>query len=285
MPAPATPAAPDDPTPPPKGVSTARLYSAYQGGPAARDAYQSDLDIAAQMAGLGLDPQLMARENRAFHNRVTRYAAKELRIRQALDVGCGNPAQFGPNTHDILEGIQPDTYRVLYVDHDPVVVAHAAALMRGDRPDATAAAQADLRNPDLILRTAREHLDFTRPVMLLLIAVLHFIPDEDDPYSLVQTLIDGLPPGSAVAVSHTTDDFAPETMRRAETLLAGQAIRARTRHHDAIASFLDGLALVPPGITPVHQWRQPDPDTKQIPPTEIHGYGALALKPTDWTAL
>ncbi|MFF0448079.1 SAM-dependent methyltransferase [Streptomyces sp. NPDC004609] len=291
MPAPGTPAAPDDPAQPPNSVSTARLYSAAQGGPAARDAYQADLDIASQLADLGLDPQVMARENRGFHNRVTHYAACELGIRQVLDAGCGNPAQAGPDTHDILQEIHPD-YRVLYADNDPVVVARAAALMVDNRrPTATAAAQADLRDPDQTLRTAHDQLDFDHPVLLLLIAVLHFIPDTDDPHGLVRTLTDGLPPGSAVAISHVTDDFAPETMRRAEALLAGRALQARTRPHHAIAQFFDGLTLIRPGVVPVHHWRQPAPapaldtDTEQIPPAKVHLYGGLAFKATGWAAL
>jgi SAM-dependent methyltransferase len=258
-------------------TSSARLYSAYQGGPAARDAYASDLDLATQIAGLGLDTHLIATQNRAFHNRAVRYCARELGIRQALDIGCGMPAQPRPDTHDIVEDTHPGTSRVLYIDNDPVVVAHARALMRGDRLHATAAAHADLRNPDQILHTAREYLDLTRPVMLLLIAVLHYIPDDDHPQHLVRTLTDALPPGSALVLSHVTDDFAPDTMRQAEELLAGQSVLARTRPRARIEEFFDGLTMLGPGVMSVHQWHQPHPDTAAIPAERIHNYGGIAL--------
>jgi SAM-dependent methyltransferase len=258
-------------------TSSARLYSAYQGGPAARDAYAADLDIAAQITALGLDTHLIATQNRAFHNRAVRHCTRELGIHQALDIGCGMPAQPRPDTHDIIQAAHPDTSRVLYIDNDPVVVAHARALMRGNQPHATAAAHADLRNPDQILSAAREHLDLTRPVMLLLIAVLHYIPDNNHPHDLVHTLTNALPPGSALVLSHMTDDFAPNTMRRAETLLAGQTVLVRTRPRDDIASFFDGLTLLKPGVVPVHQWHQPAPDTAAIPAEHVHNYGGIGL--------
>ncbi|MGW4034546.1 SAM-dependent methyltransferase [Streptomyces sp. NPDC004838] len=257
-------------------MTSARLYNACQG---TKDAYYSDLGIAARMADLGLDPRLMAHENRNFHNRVTHFAATELGISQVLDVGCGMPAESGPDTHDIIEDEHPDTSRVVYVDNDPVVVAHATALMRGNRPDATTATRADLRHPDQILRTARDHLNLAQPIALLLIAVLDCIPDKDDPHGLVRTLVSALPPGSAVVISHLTDDFAPETMRRAEALLADQAVQARTRPYDDIASFFDGLTLLEPGMVPVHQWHQPDPDMTTIPADRIHTYGGIGLTP------
>jgi SAM-dependent methyltransferase len=258
-------------------TSPARLYSAYQGGPAARDAYAADLDIATQIADLGLDTRLIATQNRAFHNRAVRHCARELGIRQALDIGCGMPAQPRPDTHDIIDNTHPGTSRVLYIDNDPVVVAHARALMRGNRPHATAAAHADLRNPDQILHTAREYLDLTRPVMLLLVAVLHYIPDNDRPHDLVHTLTDALPPGSALVLSHVTDDYAPNTMRRTETLLAGQTVHAQARPRARIKEFFGGLTMLDPGLVSVHQWHQPAPDTATIPAEHVHNYGGIAL--------
>ncbi|MGW4034365.1 SAM-dependent methyltransferase [Streptomyces sp. NPDC004838] len=269
---------PNDPWPPAPlpPVTSARLYNACQGG---KDAYESDHDTAARITALGLDPQLIAAQNRRFHNRTVRHCTRELGISQVLDIGCGLPAQTGPDTHDIVENAHPDTSRVLYIDHDPVVVAHARALLRGNRPDATTATRADLRHPDQILRTARDHLDLTRPVLLLLTAVLDCLPHEDGPHGLVRTLVSALPPGSAIVISHVTDDFAPETMRRAEALLADQALQTRTRPYDDITSFFDGLTLVEPGLVPVHQWHQPDPDMTTIPADRIHTYGGIGLTP------
>jgi SAM-dependent methyltransferase len=265
---------PNKPQTQPPG-SSARLYDAYQDG---KDAYESDRETAARIAGLGLDPKLIATQNRAFHNRATHHAARDLGIHQILDVGCGMPAKTGPNTHQILEEIHPDTYRVLYVDHDPIVRAHAQALMRGSRRGSTSVVEADLRTPDLVLDAAREHLDLAHPVCLLLVAVVHFLGDDDQPHDLVRTLTDALPPGSALVLSHVTDDFAPDVMRQAEALLADVAVPARTRPYDDIHRFFDGLTLTDPGLVPVHQWHQDDPDIANIPTEEIHNYGGIGVK-------
>ncbi|MFI6286142.1 SAM-dependent methyltransferase [Streptomyces sp. NPDC051018] len=265
---------PRPPIPRREGSSAARLYAAYQGG---KDAYQADLDIAARISALGLDPEAIAVHNRAFHNRAVRHAAGELGIHQFLDIGCGYPAESGPNTHDIVETVHPDTSRVLYVDNDPLVRAHADALLHSDGDGFTAVTEADLRDPDTILAAGRHHLDFTQPVCVLLVAVVHFLPDADDPHTAVHTLTRALPPGSCMILSHVTDDFAPEIMRQAEELLAGQKIVARTRPRARIKAFFDGLDLTQPGLVPVHQWHQPDPDITAIPAERIHTYGGIGL--------
>ncbi|MFI1886043.1 SAM-dependent methyltransferase [Streptomyces jumonjinensis] len=256
------------------GPSTARLYNAYQDGKAA---YETDRDIARRLYGLGLDPKLIATQNRQFLIRAVDYAARDLGIDQFLDVGCGLPADSGPNVHTVVESVHPHS-RILYVDHDPLVLVHADALLRG-QTGTTAVVKADLRDPDTILAEARQVLDFTRPIALLLAAVVHFVRDEEQPHALLARLVDALPPGSAVILSHVTDDFSPLVMRQAEALLADEAVQARTRGRTEIEQFLNGLTLVKPGLVPVHQWRQPDTGAASIPPSQVHGYGALGIKP------
>ncbi|MFI1013038.1 SAM-dependent methyltransferase [Streptomyces sp. NPDC020965] len=254
--------------------STARLYDAYQGG---KSAYENDRDIARRIHRLGLKPKLIATQNRAFLIRAVDHTARAFGIDQFLDVGCGLPADSGPNVHTVVESVHPDS-RILYVDHDPLVLAHGDALLRS-QTGTTAMVTADLRNPDIILTEAQRLLDFNRPIALLLTAVVHFIRDEERPHILVERLVNALPPGSAVVLSHVTDDFAPLVMRQAEALLAGEAVQARTRGRAVIERFLSGLTLVEPGLVPVHQWHQPDTEIAAIPPSEVHGYGAVGLKP------
>ncbi|MCM2388793.1 SAM-dependent methyltransferase [Streptomyces albipurpureus] len=257
--------------------STARLYHAYQHGEDSKAAYASDRDVARRIRGLGLDPQLMATQNRAFLIRAVAHTARDLNINQFLDIGCGLPGDPGPNVHTIVETIHSDS-RILYMDHDPLVRAHADALLHG-KTSTTTVVEADLRDPDLILTQARHFLDFTRPIALLLSAIVHFIRDEEQPHALVARLVDALPAGSAMVLSHVTDDFAPLVMRRAEALLAGERVQARTRGREDIARLFAGLSLVEPGLVPVHQWQQPDAETAAIAPSEVHGYGGIGIKP------
>ncbi|MFD9715855.1 SAM-dependent methyltransferase [Streptomyces sp. NPDC059076] len=265
-------------TPPPasiSGPSTARQYDAHQDG---KSAYEADRDVVRRLRGLGLDTKLMATENRSFVLRAVDHTARDLGIDQVLDVGCGLPSDSGPNIHNIVEKVHPHG-RILYVDHDPLVRAHADALLHSQTAK-TAVVQADLRDPDAILTQARQFLTFTRPIALLLGAVAHFIRDEEQPHALVAHLLDALPPGSALVLSHATDDYAPQVMRRAEALLAEEQIHSRARSRADVERFLAGLTLVDPGLVPVHQWHQPDPDTAAITPSEVHGYGAVGIKQT-----
>ncbi|MEO3976860.1 SAM-dependent methyltransferase [Streptomyces sp. CAU 1734] len=271
---------PHDPTIPPPhrpAASTARLYAAYQGGGEERAAYDIDRDIAARVAELGLKPTVIARQNRLFHNRAVTFAAAELGISQFLDIGCGLPSDSGIHTHTLAEAHHPDTSQVLYVDRDPMVRAPAEALMRGSRDGSTRVLEADVRDPDRILDQAREFLDFQQPVALLLIAVVHFLADSDEPHATVRYLTDALPPGSALVFSHVTDAFAPDIMRAAEDLLRGEKVLARTRSHESISRFFDGLTPVEPGLVPVHRWHQSDAETLGIPDSDVHTYAGIAL--------
>jgi SAM-dependent methyltransferase len=234
----------------PDTAHPARVYSVWIGG---KDHYPADRQAAEQVARHR--PQVVsgARANRAFLARVVRYLASERGICQFLDIGPGLPAPG--NTHEVAQAIDPSS-QVVYVDNDPLVLAHAQGLLASDPRGACAYIEADLRNPAVILREARNTLDFTRPVAVLLIAVLHFIPDAEDPAGIVEELAEALAPGSFIAISHLTADFAPDQVTSgvaAYNSLVPAGITART--HTQITQMFAGLSLVPPGVVPVGEWR------------------------------
>jgi hypothetical protein len=212
-----------------------------------------------------------------LENRVTRYLAGEVGIRQFLDIGTGIPTS--PNLHEVAQGIAPDV-RVLYVDNDPIVLAHARALLTGTAAGRTAYLDADLRDPTKILGSAElaETLDLSRPVALSLIALFHFIPDSDDPYGLVRTHLDALPAGSYLALTNFTGDFAPEEAAHAVEVYQRRGIPARERTRAEVERFFDGLELVEPGVQAVHRWRAESPTAGDPTDAQVSVYGAVAHK-------
>ncbi|MEU9050947.1 SAM-dependent methyltransferase [Streptomyces sp. NPDC048384] len=251
----------------------ARMYDWYLGG---KDNYPVDEAMGQQM--LALDPRVpvMARVNRAFMHRTTRWLAKN-GVRQFLDVGTGIPTE--PNLHQIAQGIAPDA-RVVYCDNDPIVLAHAAALLRGADEGATEYLQADVRNPDAILEGARKILDFSRPVALSLVALLHFVSDEDGAHELVGRLLSELPSGSYLVVTHATADFTPEESKAATEKLKAAGVTLALRSREEFACFFDGLELVEPGVEVPHQWH-PELGEPVLGQDDgvIPGYGAVGRKP------
>ncbi|CAL9595015.1 SAM-dependent methyltransferase [Streptomyces sp. Tu 3180] len=251
----------------------ARMYDWYLGG---KDNYPVDEAMGRQM--LALDPRVpvMARVNRAFMQRATRWLAGR-GIRQFLDIGTGIPTE--PNLHQVAQRIAPDA-RVVYCDNDPIVLAHAAALLRGTDEGATEYLQADVRDPDAILEGARKVLDFTEPIALSLIALLHFVPDEDGAHDLVGRLLAALPSGSHLVVTHATADFTPEESMAATEKLKAAGVTLALRSREEFTRFFDGLDLVEPGVQVPHQWH---PELGE--PVEgqddgvIPGYGAVGRKP------
>ena len=235
-------------------ANQARVYDYLLGG---KDNYEADR--AAVDAVLQVAPELgfSARANRAFLGRAVRYLTAEAGIRQFLDIGTGIPT--AGNTHQVAQAVAPES-RVVYVDYDPVVLAHARALLAGHRYGATEYLDADLRDTAAILEGAAGILDLTKPVAVTLLAILHVIPDAEDPYSIVARLLDGLPPGSYVTVSHlggdllgqqAKDDFNDIIRRQSQQQYFG-----RTRAE--VARFFDGMELVAPGLVRVEKWR-PEP--------------------------
>ncbi len=232
----------------------ARMYDYALGG---KDNYAADR--AAVEAGLKVwpDATLSARSNRAFLRRVVRYLAGEAGIRQFLDIGTGIPT--AGNTHQVAQDVAPES-RVVYVDYDPVVLAHARALLTSGTAGATRYIHADLRDTHAILDQARQLLDFTQPVAVTLLLILHAIPDTDDPRAIVATLMDAVPSGSYLAISHSAADlFDQETKDRVQAIvnrMAQQQFTLRTR--EQVERFFDGMDLVEPGLVPVEDWR-PEP--------------------------
>ncbi|CAL9615133.1 SAM-dependent methyltransferase [Streptomyces sp. ICN988] len=251
----------------------ARMYDWYLGG---KDNYPVDEAMGRQM--LTLDPRVpvMARVNRAFMHRATRWLAAH-GTRQFLDVGTGIPTE--PNLHQVAQETAPDA-RVVYCDNDPIVLAHAEALLRGTPEGKTEYLQADVRDPDAVLEGAQKVLDFDRPIALSLVALLHFVSDEDGAHDLVRRLLDALPSGSHLVMTHATADFTPEQSRAATEQLRAAGVTLALRSREEFTRFFTGLDLVDPGVQVPHLWHPElgDPVAGQEDGV-IPGYGAVARKP------
>ena len=229
---------------------SARVHDYWLGG---KDNFAADR--AAGDAVMEAYPGIVmsVRANRAFLARAVRFLAAEAGIRQFLDIGTGIPA--ANNTHEVAHSAAPGCH-VVYVDYDPVVLTHARALLTSSTPGAIDYIDADLRDPQTILRHAARTLDFSRPVAVMLIAIMHLIVDDDDPYGLVGQLLDAVPGGSYLALSQVASDIQAEQMAEAAkryNRLARETQRHRNRAE--VARFFDGLDLVEPGLVPVQQWR------------------------------
>ena len=228
----------------------ARVYAYWLGG---KDHYAADRHAAEEV--IRRRPQVVAgaRANRAFLGRVVGFLAAECGIRQFLDIGTGLPAP--ENTHEVAQAIAPDC-RIVYVDNDPLVLAHARALLTSTRQGSCDYLEADLRDTPAILAGAAETLDLTRPAAMLLLAVLHFIADTDDPAGIVAALASKLAPGSFVVISHLTGDFAPGQVAVGVTAYNSLVPTALIpRSHTQVSALFGGLSLVPPGVVPLTEWR------------------------------
>jgi hypothetical protein len=254
----------------------ARVYDYLLGG---KDHFAADR--AAGEEALRVKPEAKAspRENRAFLHRVIRHLAGEAGIRQFLDIGTGLPTP--PNVHEVAQGIVPEA-RIVYADNDPIVLAHARALLTSSHPGRTAYIDADLRDPDSILSAAalRELLDFDQPVAVLLVAIMHFITDQDGPYEIVGRLLEALPVGSYLAMSHVTGDFDPQAWAEVTAVYARNGMALKVRSKSEIERFFTGLDLVEPGVISVPRWRRDPGDGQQGPSSDsaVSAYGALARK-------
>jgi hypothetical protein len=256
----------------------ARVYDYLLGG---KDNYAADREAAE--AGLKANPnsRIPPRQNRAFMRRAVRYLAGEAGITQFLDIGTGIPTS--PNVHEIAQDAQPQA-RVVYVDNDPIVLAHARALLTSGPAGKTAYINADLRDVDKILSSPdlQETLDLSRPVGLLLIAIMHFVGDSDDPYGLAARLLDGLPSGSYLALSHLTGDFDAAAWEGVAAVYRRSGVTMQVRSQPAVEQFFAGLELVDPGVVSLPRWR-PDPTDIGQPgqPSDaaVSVYGGVGRKP------
>ncbi|GAA3195834.1 SAM-dependent methyltransferase [Streptomyces virens] len=252
----------------------ARVYDWFLGG---KDNYPVDEELGRQIMGVDGTARHVARTNRWFMQRVTRWLASRAGIRQYLDIGTGIPTE--PNLHQIAQRIAPES-RVVYTDNDPIVLKHAEALLRSTPEGVTAYLQADVRDPARILEQARETLDFDRPLALSLVALTHFLGAEDDPYGLVAQLVDALPSGSHLVLSQLTADFDPEAVGRGVAMYAAGGVTLAPRSRAEVARFFDGLEPVPPGLVQLTDWHpelavDEDDDDRAV----ISLYGAVARKP------
>ena len=253
---------------------SARVYDYMIGG---KNNFAADRETAAQVLKHSPNAHTAARENRAFLGRAVRFLTAEAGIRQFLDIGTGLPTTN--SVHEVAQSVDP-TCRVVYCDNDPLVLAHARALLTSSREGRTAYIQSDVRDPEAILanQDVRDVLDFGQPIALMLVALLHGIADEDKPAEIVATLVDALPSGSYLVASHLTmeHDTDPGASQR---VLRGAGIAMQKRASDDFARLaFTGLELVPPGVVLVSEWRRaasgPHPS-----PAEVNCYGGVARKP------
>jgi SAM-dependent methyltransferase len=246
-----------------------RVYDWFLGG---KDNYPVDEELGRRITAIDAGAARAARANRAFMHRATRTLARD-GIRQFLDIGTGIPTE--PNLHRIAQSAAPDA-RVVYVDNDPIVLAHASALLRGTPEGVTEYVQADARDPHGILRRAAHVLDLDRPVALSLIALLHFVADEDGAHDVVSTLVDALAPGSCLVLSMMTADFEPENVQQGIAAYAAGGVTLVARSRDEVGAFFRGLDLLEPGVVPVDDWRREQAPDGAGP---VSLYGGVGRKP------
>jgi len=238
----------------------ARVYDYWLGG---KDNFPADRELGDQVMQVLPGTGRSAQANRAFMVRAARSMA-EAGVRQFIDIGTGLPTS--PNLHEITQTVAPEA-RVVYVDNDPIVLVHARALLTSSPKGRTGYVDADIHNPEKILREAAGILDFSQPVGLTLIAILHYVAD-DDPWGIVRQLVAGMPSGSYLAVSHATIDIrqsgTPEQLIKGRELmnqlLPGPFI---PRTHAEVSQFFDGLELLAPGVVQTTAWR-PDPGDEDL---------------------
>jgi hypothetical protein len=254
----------------------ARIYDYLLGG---KDNFPADREVAEQILAIAPVTREVVEDNRKFLRRAVEVLA-DAGARQFIDLGSGLPTQG--NVHEIAQAAAPGS-RVVYVDNDPMVVAHSRALLAGDN---TVAIEGDLRQPDKVLGhpEVRELIDFGQPVALLLLAILHFVPDDEDPFGIVARYRDALPAGSHLAISHGTrdipqrPDLSPEEMAdmgaKVEQLYQLTTASLVTRTRAEVERFFDGLELLEPGVVEIQRWR-PDGRTSLLPGGF---YGGVARK-------
>jgi trans-aconitate methyltransferase len=250
----------------------ARVWNYWLGG---KDNYAADRAAGDRVLEAMPSMRATARATRSFLVAAVHHLAADLGVRQFLDIGTGLPT--ANNTHEIAQRAAPES-RIVYVDNDPIVLAHARALLTSARPGVTAYVEADLRDVGKILAEARPVLDFSQPVALVLLQILHFIPDTDDPYGIVAQLLEPLPPGSFLVLAHATLDLAtPGLLAAIEHYNQSSAVTATQRTRAEITRFFDGLDLIGPGVVPLGYWR-PAP-VAEVPSQGLPVFTAVGRKP------
>ena len=252
----------------------ARVYDYWLGG---KDNFPADRALGDMMMQAIPTMREFAAANRAFLGRAVRYLVGEAGIRQFLDIGTGIPTS--PNVHEIAQAAAPET-KVVYVDNDPIVLAHARALLTSQDVGETAFILADLREPESILEhaTLTSTLDLTRPVAVLFIGLLMYFRDSDapNPFEMVATMLEPMPSGSYLAITHPTPDFNPEETAKAAAAAEAAGITLVPRTKADVERFFNGLELVEPGVAPMLAWR---PDEPVPDPTAAYYWAGIARKP------
>ncbi|MDP9866473.1 MULTISPECIES: SAM-dependent methyltransferase [Streptosporangium] len=252
--------------------SVARLYDYYLGG---KDNFAADRAAAEEILSIAPELRMAARENRAFLGRAVRSLA-EAGIEQFLDIGTGLPTRG--NVHEVAHQVTPDA-RVAYVDNDPIVLVHARALLRGTR-DEVMVTSGDLRQPEEILKSPeiQDHLDFSKPVAVLLVAIMHFITESDDPRRIVATLRDAMPPGSYLVLSHGTRESRAEAVDRGTKVYERANSPLVLRSRQEILNLFDGFELMDPGLVWLPEWR-PDGQPPHDDPSQALIMCGVGRKP------
>jgi trans-aconitate methyltransferase len=254
-------------------ANVARIYDYLLGG---KDNFEADRTAARELLRVLPDVAGTARENREFLQRAVRTLAGEAGIRQFLDIGAGLPTMG--NVHEAAQEVAPGAV-VAYVDYDPMVLSHARAILANQVN--VVVIDGDLRSPKEILAKAAERIDFSEPAAILLVAILHFVPDSQRPYELVRTLIDALAPGSYLVLTHGSSDGVPTDTSAAGTGVYAQAsAQVTSRSLEEVTRFFDGLDLLDPGIVDINIWR---PGRHPSGAASVVGrslvYGGVGVKP------
>ena len=258
-------------------ASIARVYDAFLNG---KDNYEIDRKVVTQVRAVAPEASQMAFDNRQFLIRVTRFIASQTGVTQYLDCGSGLPT--AENTHQVAQRMSPDSV-VVYVDNDPVVLAHGRALL--EENDRTHFVSADIFNPEEILNneTVHKHLDFSQPIALFQLGTIHHYAGERSPQDIMRAYIDALPSGSYVAISHFLDPRTPEhsplARRLEEVFLHSPMGTGLFRTWEEIESMFPGLEFVPPGITLCVDWWPDGPRIKPLDPVQHCIVGGVARKP------
>jgi hypothetical protein len=254
---------------------SARMYDYFLGGKT-----NYEVDRKAGEAALHRFPaaRTAARVNRAFVHRSARFLARDQGVRQFLDIGTGIPTQ--PNLHEVVQSEAPGA-RITYVDNDPIVLVYADSLLRSTPEGATGYVEADVRDPLSLLAAVERDgcVDLDRPLGLSLNAVLHFVPDDRDPYGVVRTLVDRLAPGSYLTISHATPDFDPVGWAAMVEIYTKGGTPLQVRKREEVLAFFDGLELLEPGLTVAHQWHpEPASGPSLVSNAESSLYAGVARK-------
>jgi hypothetical protein len=255
--------------------SPARIWDYYIGG---KDNFAVDRAVAEQVIAVLPTAPAVARLTRRFLAQVVHYLATEHGIRQYLDIGSGLPT--ADNTHQVAQRAAP-TSRIVYVDNDPVVIAHAHALMVSTAEGRCDYVQADVRDVSTILAGASRTLDFTQPVAVLMLQLLHFVPDDDDPFGIVRDIMAALPSGSFLVLAHGSDDVDRQASAQLTRMSKASVVTLRLRNHEEVSRFFDGLELIGPGLVSGTEWLVATSASNGEPrPGDVHfGYSGVARKP------